>query len=260
MPNLLERQPCYSLTTDESDLAYDDLSYMYLVNMEETTAPHMEEIIDEREESFSLLEYARHYGIAINHFDYPSIDDELGTLRDNTLLDSLHDEDDQHLTQFDIPVYDIPRERLQCGKGAAILLSKVNGDRLTSAELNTDLLSLLDVRKIRNLRVELPLLRSDHATDCREWAKKVDIPVLLEHHNLPEEILNDELDEGLGWPTSYLDLPQQFDKKTEEEKIVVDRSAMLGLADMLKDDWTQEDQTAVWEIACPYKRVQNWIS
>ncbi|KAI9745743.1 MAG: hypothetical protein M1818_001279 [Claussenomyces sp. TS43310] len=189
----------------------------------------------------SPLEYARKHGLAIDHLAESLPWDHIHALQESSseILPT-----DSHLPQIKAAPSFYTAERLTVDKGAAKLLTDANRIISTAEENSSFITPLLDVRKIRDLRVEVPLLRSDHEADCRAFAKRQDTKSDL---NLPVDTLDDERDEGLGWPAAIKALPGQVIEEMKTAKLEVARKSLIYLQDLLKNSWTVEDEEKVWE-------------
>ncbi|KAL8738027.1 MAG: hypothetical protein Q9181_001134 [Wetmoreana brouardii] len=165
---------------------------------------------DEREPS--ILEYARYYGLCKNHLEVKPLD--LVPSPDDTLIQQ-HVEDEW--LQLDSRITTPPPERLVAVKEASILLSATNPKQYEGC--NFEGFDPIPTHRVRNLKVELPLLRSDHEVDMLNFAHRIE-PNLTEEF-IPLETLDDELDEGLGWPSSCHALPEIFFQKARNEKLEV---------------------------------------
>ena len=69
------------------------------------------------------------------------------------------------------------------------------------------------------MKLELPMLSTDHELDMSEFAKSV-IPDLINEH-LPLESLDEEADEGMSWPSAFTDLLDDVFQRFKAEKVVV---------------------------------------
>ena len=81
------------------------------------------------------------------------------------------------------------------------------------------------------MKLELPLLTSDHEIDMQRFVR-VMIPDLANEH-LPLESLNEEADEGLSWPSRYTALPDIYSRKSTDEKLDVSPVVLSYMANTL---------------------------
>lgn len=197
----------------------------------------------------SVLEYARAHGIAT---DYITAFEPLAVIQD---LQRKHDTDliqDRHLTQLNLPECSF-HERLTVDKDAAMVLAAVSMIGTKTKEMEDILSSQLDFQSAKKFRVELPLLKSDHEHDCNAYTKRRQIR--LEEIHLPPEILDKEKDESIEWSQQALSLPASMLQKMEHETLVVSKTTLGDLVHYLNDDWNNEDEGAIRDLALPYKRV-----
>jgi len=199
----------------------------------------------------SVVEYARRNGLSRNH-----LDEEMPLHQYQALIKDILDglTSDSHLPQFNISADVDTNERLPVSKDAARLLAYLfQGE--TPDYNDSVILPLLYSNKVKSSRVELPLLRTDHELDCREFAKREGFEIKLKDIKLPLEELNIENNEGLECPARFMTFGQEALVALEREKIEVSREAMVYIQDALKVDFTEEDQQEVWGSLDTYKRV-----
>ncbi|KAF2279047.1 uncharacterized protein EI97DRAFT_431268, partial [Westerdykella ornata] len=128
------------------------------------------------------------------------------------------------------------RERLTVSKDAALLLKSM----LAMRAVPEDGLPLDSCwKRMSPLNLELPLLHSDNETDLQEFGN-TDVPS-FSNIRLPLETVDDEKDEGLGWPAAYLEYPKIHDAECQAEKLAVSRGVLLFLQKVIHDDWGQTD-------------------
>jgi hypothetical protein len=203
-------------------------------------------------EQLSAIGYARLHGIAADYLKEP-IPDVSDTYRGFFSTFELSNDDD--LPKIELPPGFNINERLALSKEAAQLLASITSTAINHQSIKDLKLSLLDVQTIKKLRVEEPLLTSDHEADCKEFRSR-GLPQ-LEDPNFPMEELNDELDEGLGWPSEVMGLPGKWTKDCQNDKIEVSRETMIYLQTVIKESWTEADNLDIWESATTFKRVSS---
>jgi hypothetical protein len=199
----------------------------------------------------TAVEYARYYGLTINHLQEPLPVSHIAALR-KEIPEILTD--DSHLPAIEYPVYINTNEQVTLDQGAVMLISEINGN-LDSGTIESIILPLLDVRQVRKHRVEAPLLRSDPDSDLRSFAKRKE--PRPGDGDLPMEPLNDELDEGMIWPTQILALPTAIMEELQAEKLQITKDMFLSLQTQIKDSWTEGNETAVWETLTTYRKVST---
>lgn len=173
-----------------------------------------------QEEEPSIIDYARFYGLISDHL-------EPHPLRGIATRDTSHSlelDDDDGLSPLNFPACGLSQERLTVDAGAAVMLSSIAA--LAKVPLGRDD-EVINIHRIRNLKLELPLLRSDHEVDMLSFGPQV-LPD-LEHEFFPLEAVNEEADEGLTWPSTCYQLPGKFANKSTSEKLCVSSNALAYL-------------------------------
>ena len=192
-----------------------------------------------------IIDYARFYGLVQNHLEPPP-------LQGLTLPENLGSflEDPPELFHIDLSNVKVPEERLAIDAGAASLLSFI--PERTKHEIED---VGIDRHRLRRLKIELPLLRSDHEIDLLRFVSP--IAPDLENEFLPLETLDVEEDEGVELPSYCYALPDQFAKKSRSEKIEASKDDLLYLQQVLKYH-LEGGEHAAFEIDGPsYKRVSS---
>ena len=174
----------------------------------------------------SLIDYARFYGLAVNHL-------EVDPLVDLPALTDLHIglEDGPQLFKIDDTNGKAPEERVAIGRDEALLLGSLNAPSVHTLSFEG---IVLDHHRVRNMKLELPMLRTDHEADMQDFAR----PILpdLAHEHLPLEIVDDEADEGLSWPSECATLPDRYQAKCKAEKLDVSPDILGYVRDVLYHD------------------------
>ncbi|KAK4948195.1 hypothetical protein LTR28_007501, partial [Elasticomyces elasticus] len=115
-------------------------------------------------------------------------------------------------------------ERLELTREEALLLK----DAMVLPQLADPMERILAQRQRRQeIRIELPLLRSDHDLDMIRFAKRR--PIDLSNVNFPFEHVDEEKDEGIGWPSKFLTLPAEKQLEIDTEKLEIPRESLLYL-------------------------------
>jgi len=111
--------------------------------------------------------------------------------------------------------------------------------------------------KWESLKLEAPILRSDHGTDCRRLARRVKafLKEALPDHRLPLHPVDMAQGEGLEFPESMAEMDTEQMKVIEQESLEVTKSTLLYLMRNLKTDLTNNDQWDLVESVSPYHRV-----
>ncbi|KAI4671307.1 uncharacterized protein J4E88_009341 [Alternaria novae-zelandiae] len=181
----------------------------------------------------SVLEWARTQGVCVNY--------ETELLHIRHLQSPLDDEFGRHLHEpsdatIDTAVSGLVKEKLTVNKDTALLLKAAHA---LQDELPSDLTVTNSRTWRRDLRQELPVLRSDHELDLLNFGGTV-VPD-FKNLQIPSEITVEENDEGLGWPARYLDYPAQCDAQVKVEKLAISREVLVYLQDTIRDAYVPED-------------------
>ena len=162
-----------------------------------------------------IIDYARFYGLAQDHLEPPP-------LQGLTLPENLGSflQDPPELFHIDLTNVKVPEERLALDAGAAsFLLSIAESAKHLPSHSDQDL--GIDRHRVRRMKLELPLIRSDHEFDVLRFVSPI-IPD-LDNEFLPLETLDVEEDEGFEWPSRYYALPDEYAKKSRSENLEVSK-------------------------------------
>ena len=206
---------------------------------------------DEAEE-LSALAYARANGLARNPLEEPHPLSYLAAL--STWIDEDRP-DDSHLPQFKFPSCSTD-EYLEVSKEALDLIAEVSKPE-TSESIDAILLSMLGSTDIRSMRFELPLLRSDHESDCKEFASRDGFEIKLQDIKLPLEVVDEAKGEGLTIPSKYWNQGVEIMEELKKEHLDVTRETIAYLGEALKVSWNDADEKAVWASVHDYKKVRQ---
>ena len=194
-----------------------------------------------------IIDYARFYGLACDHR-------QISPLRGLTLPENLGSflDDPPELFHIDLSNVKVPEERLTIDAGAASLLSSI-AESAKHSPSHSDQDLGIDRHRVRSMKHELPLLRSDHELDVLRFAAPI-IPD-LKNEFLPSETVDIEEDEAFEWPSSYYALPEEATKNLESEKIEISKDDLLFLQHTLKSQFESVEHEAFEVDDLPYKRV-----
>ena len=194
-----------------------------------------------------IIDYARFHGLACDHR-------QLSPLRELTVPENIGSflNDPPELVHIDLSNVKIPEERLAIDAGAASLLSSITESAKHSPSHSDQDLGI-NRHRVRGMKHELPLLRSDHELDVLRFAAPI-VPD-LKNEFLPFETVDIEEDEALEWPSSYHALPGEATKKSESEKIEVSEDDLLFLQHTLKSQFESTEHEAFEVDDLPYKKV-----
>lgn len=204
----------------------------------------------QEDEEEPIVEYARCHGLSIDPLQDPPPLSHIKSLLYTYKKDA---SDDSHLPQIKYQPIPQIEESLEIYKDAELFLAGARGlflDKSTIDKITTEASTVLRRQK---LKLELPLLKTDPDADLRAF-KKRQIPC-ISGENLIYEPLDIEKDEGLQWPSRFLDLPNAILKECSREKITMTRDTMVYLQKALKDDWSTEDNENLIRSLSMYKRV-----
>jgi hypothetical protein len=199
----------------------------------------------------SIVEYARFHGLSKDPPRGPLPLSHIESLMHTFEKTAL---DDSHLKQ--IKYQPIPQlgERLTIDKGAEILLAGASGVLLDQSTIEK-ITAAASIRPRRqNLKLEIPLLKTDPDADLRAFKKRQNAS--LKDEKFIYEPLDIENDEGLQWPSRFANLPEETMKACSMEKITVTRDTMVYLQAALKDSWSRDDTNELLWSQSSYKRVR----
>jgi len=206
------------------------------------------------EDEISPLEYARLNGLSRDYLADQLVFSELAKLQTAVQHDLT---DDSDLQQFEFGNELKVEERVTISKEGAKLLSSI-AQAETCEEIDALMLRMLKTRTVpKRTKLELPLLKTDHETDCKNFARREDFEIKLCDIKFPLEVVIEENNEGLVWPSRFSCLGAEVLEKLKQEKINVSKDDMIYLQAALKHDWTEEDERNLWNSEQKYKRVSN---
>jgi len=198
----------------------------------------------------SMIEYARFYGLIRNHLEPHPL--QTFSAAEGLLPQQVEDSPD--LFQLHLENIKVPEERLAVDAGSASLLSSV-ATFAKGAPSRNDEDDGICTHRVRRMKHESPLLRSDHELDMLCFAPR--IAPDLENEFLPLETVDEEADEGFTWPSKYYELPDVHDKKSKAEKLEIASDGLLFLQQSLRFH-LEGGEHAIFEVhEVPYKRVRT---
>lgn len=196
----------------------------------------------------SLSEYARFYGLTTDHLDRDPL---AGLAVIHDLPEQL--EDDPELFRIDNAKDIDLNEKLFFGKQEALVLGSIMETMPQDWDLDES--SWLNPHRVRHMKIEVPMLKTDHEGDMRAF-RCLMIPDLANEH-LPLESLDDEADEGLMWPSSCQKLPSQYMLAAERERLDVSIGELNYLQASLSLDLTSELPLSFEGNGLEYARVSQ---
>ena len=195
-------------------------------------------------EDFDIVEYARFYGLCKD------------STKGNALQDiKSHSALLQSISELEDPLCAKSVEELE----EAGLKERINVDRDAVAWLQWisllqqlppfDGFNQLKQDSPLRLKLELPLLKTNHELDMRDFCS---LPAsALSQINFSLEELDDETGESLTWPSSVENLPAQYDAQLKAEKVTITREVLLHLQSSIKDCFTKEDEQSLVAAMLP---------
>ena len=207
---------------------------------------------DGEDDDLTPLEYARYHGLSRDPLADFFAFTHIGALQADIPDDFI----DDSLPQFDFGVEPRLDERLTLSKEAARLLQAVAHED-TQETIDALTLSMLGSSGVKNSRVELPLLKTDHETDCKHFAQWDGFEIKLKDVKFPLEVVDDEKNEGIKFPSSYWNLGDGIMEELKKEKLEVSKNTMVFLKEALTNVWTKEDDEELWQAEMNYKRVSQ---
>lgn len=202
------------------------------------------------EDDLSPLEYARLNGLSRDYLAEPYLVSGLDIIEDGHSGFT----NDSHLIQFQLPTTKISTdERLIISKEAALLIACISREEPNSKD--AIVLQMLGKRVFENHQLELPLLRSDHESDCRKFARSDGFEIKLQNVKFPLEMVDEEKNEGLGWSPKLWSRGSEILEELKREKLEVSKETLGHLQNFLKHSWTEEDEKELWASVQKYKMV-----
>ncbi|KAG8527495.1 uncharacterized protein KY384_007647 [Bacidia gigantensis] len=178
------------------------------------------------EEEASLRDYACSRGLTNNHLAHNPL-----SRLDLQPYDCQSSEGCPELFQIDEGNGTLPAERINIDADALSLLAAVTRfPREPPARLSESVDA--DVYRHKELKIEAPLLRTDHDMDMQRFGKAI-IPD-FENEYLPLEAIDNEAGDGPEWPSKYARLPDQLWDQFRAEKISVSNTDLCYLVQTLK--------------------------
>ena len=187
----------------------------------------------------SVVEYARHYGLAQDHRACNPLQSIM------SLGESLHLFSDEGPPPCDLESPSepktldgvLPTERMYVDADTAKLLACITQPAQTAKYFDEEI--DIPTMRCKKLRHELPLLPSDHGSDLNDHFQRFEPD--LQNEFLPFESLNEDADEGLTWPSTYLNLPDEVWKKMTAEKLEIPADALRYLSEIMFRDAFDND-------------------
>ncbi|APA13160.1 hypothetical protein SS1G_14061 [Sclerotinia sclerotiorum 1980 UF-70] len=201
---------------------------------------------EEEEDDPPVFGFARSVGIARDHqLDDTSVDILL-SMKEDVYHKFISDLNDSHLPQLNVKAESNTNERMSISANAMRLLTSV-AENESRESINALVYPFLGSKKSKYMRVESPLLRSDHESDFREFARREGFEVKPQDIRLPLELVSVENNDGLEFPPEFYNFETEIFDIVANEKIEVTKNAMISLHTTLKATLTKEDEQKIWE-------------
>ncbi|KAI9821882.1 MAG: hypothetical protein M1827_002464 [Pycnora praestabilis] len=195
----------------------------------------------------TLLEYARFHGLARDHLAFFPLQSNYITCPPEDGLRSPPEL--KGLPDVDCTLEDLVNEKLSVSLEAAALLGFITA---ASKERFVDDSPISYHRKMRSLKAEAPILRTDHDTDVGDFREKI-VPD-LRGIRLPCENIDEDNDEGFTWPTAYYGALRKLQTTVGSEKLETENDMPLYLRSMIHDPLTNEDEASAIASGLMYKK------
>ena len=205
------------------------------------------------EPDITPVEYARLNGLSRNHLTDLSSSTILGQIQESINTGIIND---SRLEQLRFPEDCHVYERLTVSKDGAQLLAWAM--HLESRDFIEDIMPSMQSRsEFKVMRVDLPLLRSDHETDIREFARRKALEPKLKDVRLPLENLNIARNEGLEFSPYFWNLGKEIVEDTKTERIIITRESLEYIQRSIQPDWTEMDEKELWKGMRTFAKVSD---
>lgn len=200
----------------------------------------------------TIIEYARFHGLASDCLTEPLPQSHIEKLHQNS-GDTLTDDSDLKQVEYrPIPKLE---ERLTVDKGAALLIAGASGGFLDQKAIEKTIRDVSGAPKLRRLKIELPLLKTDPDVDFAAFRQQNLAPI--EDGKLIYEPIDDEKDEGLQWPSDLTSFPGNILKDCSSERFEVLKETLVYMQITLKDNWSNQDRNELLSTQSSHKRVRD---
>lgn len=193
-----------------------------------------------------VAQYARDHGLTRDHLAINPLD--LLPLPDDSIVEQ---DNDNEWTIIKAAAASPPPERFVAVKEASVVLAATNPNQYEGYQFEG--YDVTPTYRDRNRKLELPLLRTDHEADMVTFVHKIEPNLANEF--IPAETVDDELDEGVGWPSYCQELPDKVYQDMQNEKLEVAKDVLGYMKAAL--DTGGEGEVPSFEYEWPrYRRVR----
>lgn len=199
-------------------------------------------------ERHHLVRYARRHGLISDEEPQDILTIALETCGPHSL----------EVDQYEIPEISFApwkNEKLSLPRNGALFLRNLFADQGPVEPM----LDLERHNQSKRLKLEQPLLRTDHEFDVQDFLNLREEVPLLANTPLEPIQLNEENDEGLSWSMKNQDLPKQLDAQLKNEKLEVSSNGLSMLASILKPGSMRVDLENAISEDLKHKRVSCLI-
>lgn len=165
--------------------------------------------------------------------------------------------DCSHLPDLELPVPQLRSEVLTIAHSALKLIHETRRE-LTDDEVKSLTQDVTDSGNTKKWKLELPLLRTNNERDMREFHKGISSRrhVHIGDHRLPLDPVTVEDGEGMQLPASARSEANELLRKLEGEKLGVTRSSLQFLANVVKDEYSEQEQ---WKFLLRQVMRTKWV-
>lgn len=165
--------------------------------------------------------------------------------------------DCSHLPDLELPVPQLRSEVLTIARSALKLIHEIRRE-LTDDEVKSLTQDVVDSGNTKKWKLELPILRTENERDMREFRKGMSSrrDVHIGDHRLPLDPVTVEDGEGMQLPASARSEANEILRKLEGEKLGVTRSSLRFLANVVKDEYSEEKQ---WKFLMEQVMEMKWV-
>ena len=154
------------------------------------------------------------------------------------------------------PVPDVSKisycnEKLELPKGSALFLQDVLASVAEPAQGH----SLDGHKRYKHLRLELPMLRTDHELDVVDFMNDRHIYCCLEDVPKQKYNVDEEADEGLTWPKRYQNLSKILNQQLRSERLEISSKSLGLLASVMDSSNGQSNGDVALDEDIKYRRV-----
>lgn len=165
--------------------------------------------------------------------------------------------DCSHLPDLELPVPQLRSEVLTISRSALKVIHEVRRE-LTDDEVKSLTQDVVDSGNTKKWKLELPILRTNNERDMREFRKGMSSrrDVHIGEHRLPLDPVTVEDGEGMQLPASARSEANKLLRKLDGEKLGVTRSSLQFLANVVKDEYSEEEQ---WRFLMEQVMETKWV-